>query len=147
MVSIFKYFWSILKLVLQNSLLTQNYSFIVMCTVFSLFFFTYTVQIIKLLQRIFHGQVLFWQSYMNVQVQIEICSLSLYLLLSAFKKKPIFRRKVSVVADWPVWTCLAEQLDRIEEGMDQINADMKEAEKNLTGMEKCCGICVLPCNK
>lgn len=40
-----------------------------------------------------------------------------------------------------------EQLDRIEEGMDQINADMKEAEKNLTGMEKCCGICVLPCNK
>jgi hypothetical protein len=40
-----------------------------------------------------------------------------------------------------------EQLDRIEEGMDQINADMKEAEKNLSGMEKCCGICVLPCNK
>ncbi|XP_065166616.1 synaptosomal-associated protein 25 isoform X2 [Atheta coriaria] len=40
-----------------------------------------------------------------------------------------------------------EQLDRIEDGMDQINADMKEAEKNLTGMEKCCGICVLPCNK
>ncbi|KAK0182803.1 hypothetical protein PV327_000901 [Microctonus hyperodae] len=40
-----------------------------------------------------------------------------------------------------------EQLDRIEEGMDQINADMKEAEKNLTGMEKCCGLCVLPCQK
>ncbi|KAF4532205.1 hypothetical protein B566_EDAN002268 [Ephemera danica] len=40
-----------------------------------------------------------------------------------------------------------EQLDRIEEGMDQINADMREAEKNLAGMEKCCGICVLPCNK
>ncbi|KAG0714156.1 Integrin beta-1-B [Chionoecetes opilio] len=40
-----------------------------------------------------------------------------------------------------------QQLDRIEEGMDQINADMKEAEKNLTGMEKCCGLCVLPCNK
>ncbi|XP_023245246.1 synaptosomal-associated protein 25 isoform X4 [Copidosoma floridanum] len=39
-----------------------------------------------------------------------------------------------------------EQLDRIEEGMDQINADMREAEKNLTGMEKCCGLCVLPCN-
>lgn len=42
---------------------------------------------------------------------------------------------------------LIEQLDRIEEGMDQINADMREAEKNLSGMEKCCGICVLPCNK
>uniref|UniRef100_A0A1L8DVY9 Synaptosomal-associated protein n=1 Tax=Nyssomyia neivai TaxID=330878 RepID=A0A1L8DVY9_9DIPT len=40
-----------------------------------------------------------------------------------------------------------EQLDRIEEGMDQINADMREAEKNLSGMEKCCGLCVLPCNK
>jgi len=40
-----------------------------------------------------------------------------------------------------------EQLDRIEEGMDQINADMKEAEKNLEGMEKCCGLCVLPCKK
>ncbi|OQR74718.1 synaptosomal-associated protein 25-like [Tropilaelaps mercedesae] len=31
--------------------------------------------------------------------------------------------------------------------MDKINADMKEAEKNLTGMEKCCGICVCPCQK
>lgn len=47
------------------------------------------------------------------------------------------------------WTCCgpSEQLDRIEEGMDQINADMKEAEKNLEGMEKCCGLCVLPCKK
>ncbi|KAH3859356.1 hypothetical protein DPMN_102075 [Dreissena polymorpha] len=40
-----------------------------------------------------------------------------------------------------------EQLDRIEEGMDQINADMKDAEKNLEGMEKCCGLCVLPWKK
>lgn len=40
-----------------------------------------------------------------------------------------------------------EQLDRIEEGMDRINADMREAEKNLSGMEKCCGICVLPWKK
>ncbi|CAG2158350.1 unnamed protein product [Oppiella nova] len=40
-----------------------------------------------------------------------------------------------------------EQLDRIEEDMDKINTDMKEAEKNLTGMEKCCGICVCPCGK
>jgi uncharacterized protein (UPF0335 family) len=31
-----------------------------------------------------------------------------------------------------------EQLDRIEEGMDQINQDMKDAEKNLEGMEKKC---------
>ncbi|CAG0880623.1 unnamed protein product [Darwinula stevensoni] len=40
-----------------------------------------------------------------------------------------------------------EQLEGIEKGMDQINADMREAEKNLTGMEKCCGLCVLPCQK
>lgn len=35
-------------------------------------------------------------------------------------------------------------MERIEEGMDQINQDMKDAEKNLEGMEKCCGLCVLP---
>jgi len=40
-----------------------------------------------------------------------------------------------------------EQLDRNEGGMDQINADMREAEKNLTGMEKCCGLSLLFCNK
>ncbi|KAK7873081.1 hypothetical protein R5R35_000362 [Gryllus longicercus] len=40
-----------------------------------------------------------------------------------------------------------EQLERIEEGMDQINVDMHEAEKNLAGMAKCCGLCELPCNK
>lgn len=38
-----------------------------------------------------------------------------------------------------------EQLDRIEEEMDAIHSDMREAEKNLTGMEKCCGLCVCPC--
>lgn len=37
-----------------------------------------------------------------------------------------------------------EQLDRVEEGMDQINQDMRAAEKSLEGMEKCCGLCVLP---
>jgi len=40
-----------------------------------------------------------------------------------------------------------EQLDRIEEGMDKINADMKDAEKSLEGLEKCCGLCVLPWKK
>jgi synaptosomal-associated protein 25 len=40
-----------------------------------------------------------------------------------------------------------EQLDRIEEGMDQINADMKEAEKALADMGKCCGIFSCPCGK
>ncbi|XP_014379639.2 synaptosomal-associated protein 25-like [Alligator sinensis] len=40
-----------------------------------------------------------------------------------------------------------EQLDRIDEGLDQINQDMKEAEKNLTDMAKCCGFCPCPCPK
>ena len=32
-----------------------------------------------------------------------------------------------------------EQLNRIEEGMDNVNNEMKEAEKHLTALEKCCG--------
>ncbi|CAG2163264.1 unnamed protein product [Oppiella nova] len=40
-----------------------------------------------------------------------------------------------------------KQLNRIEEDMDKINTDTKEAEKNLTGMEKCCGLCFCPCGK
>ena len=40
-----------------------------------------------------------------------------------------------------------EQLNRIESGLDNINADMKEAEKHLTGMEKWCGMCVMPWNR
>lgn len=49
--------------------------------------------------------------------------------------------------DWLYYLSPPEQLDHIEEDMDKINVDMREAEKNLTGMEKCCGICVCPCNK
>ncbi|NP_001399557.1 synaptosomal-associated protein 23 isoform d [Mus musculus] len=40
-----------------------------------------------------------------------------------------------------------EQLNRIEEGMDQINKDMREAEKTLTELNKCCGLCICPCNR
>jgi len=40
-----------------------------------------------------------------------------------------------------------EQLDRIEGGLDNINADMKEANKALHGMEKWCGMCVCPWNR
>uniref|UniRef100_A0A8C5VX87 Synaptosomal-associated protein n=1 Tax=Microcebus murinus TaxID=30608 RepID=A0A8C5VX87_MICMU len=40
-----------------------------------------------------------------------------------------------------------EQQNRIEEGMDQINKDMREAEKTLTELSKCCGLCVCPCNR
>ena len=51
---------------------------------------------------------------------------------------------VFIVESIPRLLLLVEQLDRIDEGMDQINKDMKDAEKNLEGMEKCCGLCVLP---
>ncbi|XP_048735036.2 synaptosomal-associated protein 25-like [Ostrea edulis] len=37
-----------------------------------------------------------------------------------------------------------EQMDRIEEGMDQVKIDMKDAEKSLEELRKCCGLCVLP---
>ncbi|XP_015257350.1 PREDICTED: synaptosomal-associated protein 25-like isoform X1 [Cyprinodon variegatus] len=40
-----------------------------------------------------------------------------------------------------------EQLERIEEGMDSINRDMREAEKNLTDMAQCCGLCIWPLRK
>jgi synaptosomal-associated protein 25 len=41
-----------------------------------------------------------------------------------------------------------EQLDRIEAGADTINTEMREAEKNLQGMEGCCGgLCVMPWQK
>ena len=39
-----------------------------------------------------------------------------------------------------------EQLARVEGDMDEINAEMKEAEKHITGMEKWCGLCVCPWN-
>ncbi|KAJ0008641.1 hypothetical protein NQD34_016056 [Periophthalmus magnuspinnatus] len=40
-----------------------------------------------------------------------------------------------------------EQLRHVEEGMDQINHDMRTAEKNLTDLSKCCGLCVCPCDR
>ncbi|KAM9115077.1 synaptosomal-associated protein 23-like [Pangshura tecta] len=39
-----------------------------------------------------------------------------------------------------------EQLIRIEENMDQINKDTREARKTLTEF-MCCGLCVCPCNR
>ena len=45
------------------------------------------------------------------------------------------------------WWLVAEQMERVEGGLDNINQDMKEAEEHLKGMEKCCGLCNLPCGK
>lgn len=44
-------------------------------------------------------------------------------------------------------TSIAEQLDRVEGGLDTINQDMREAEGALKDMEKCCGLFTLPCGK
>eukprot|EP00045_Choanoeca_perplexa_P017690 m.262361 g.262361 ORF g.262361 m.262361 type:complete len:213 (-) comp17606_c1_seq1:67-705(-) len=38
-----------------------------------------------------------------------------------------------------------EQLRRVEKGLDGINANTAKAEKELTQMEKCCGLCLCPC--
>jgi len=40
-----------------------------------------------------------------------------------------------------------EQLNRVEQGLDGMNAEMKVAEKHLHGMEKWCGLCVCPWNR
>ncbi|XP_062325651.1 synaptosomal-associated protein 23-like isoform X2 [Osmerus eperlanus] len=40
-----------------------------------------------------------------------------------------------------------EQLKGVEQGMDQINQDMKQAERNLTDLSRCCGLCVCPCDR
>lgn len=64
-------------------------------------------------------------------------------IYQGFKIKVIFYKNNTAV----IILAVAEQLDHIESGMVQINEDMREAEKNLQGMEKCCGLCVLPCKK
>jgi len=40
-----------------------------------------------------------------------------------------------------------EQLNRIEKGLDNVNADMKQAEQHITQMEKFCGLCLMPWNR
>eukprot|EP00794_Sanderia_malayensis_P017430 gene17430-19174_t len=40
-----------------------------------------------------------------------------------------------------------EKLDRIDDTLNDINEDMREAEKNLTGLEKFCGLCICSCKR
>ncbi|KAH7724160.1 Protein RIC-4 a [Aphelenchoides avenae] len=40
-----------------------------------------------------------------------------------------------------------EQIDRAEKMLDEINEDMMVAEEHLKGMEKCCGLFILPWKK
>uniref|UniRef100_A0A3Q3J6H9 Synaptosomal-associated protein n=1 Tax=Monopterus albus TaxID=43700 RepID=A0A3Q3J6H9_MONAL len=40
-----------------------------------------------------------------------------------------------------------EQLKNVEQGLDQINVDMRKAENNLTDLSRCCGLCVCPCDR
>ncbi|CAD7680891.1 unnamed protein product [Nyctereutes procyonoides] len=39
------------------------------------------------------------------------------------------------------------KINPIEEDMGQISRDMREAEKTLAELNKCCGLCVCPCNR
>ena len=34
-----------------------------------------------------------------------------------------------------------EQLDNVERRLDEINVDLKQTDRNLTELEKCCGCC------
>lgn len=38
-----------------------------------------------------------------------------------------------------------EQLDNVERRVDEINVDLKQTDRNLTELEKCCGCCTCPC--
>lgn len=40
-----------------------------------------------------------------------------------------------------------EKLDNAERKLDEINVDLKQTDKNLHQLEKCCGCCVLPCKR
>ncbi|XP_052010043.1 synaptosomal-associated protein 23-like isoform X2 [Xyrauchen texanus] len=40
-----------------------------------------------------------------------------------------------------------EQLKHVEEGVDRIKQDMKQAQKNLNELSKCFGLCLCPCNR
>ena len=38
-----------------------------------------------------------------------------------------------------------EQLDNVERRLDEINVDLKQTDKNLSELEKCCGCCTCIC--
>ena len=40
-----------------------------------------------------------------------------------------------------------QQLNRIDENMNKIDVEVREAQKNLTALEKFCGLCTCPCRK
>lgn len=63
------------------------------------------------------------------------------LLKTKASKQKYYSFHTVIPLSWP------EQLDRVEEGMNHINQDMKEAEKNLKDLGKCCGLFICPCNK
>ncbi|KAI2654182.1 Synaptosomal-associated protein 25-B [Labeo rohita] len=76
----------------------------------------------------------------------KCCGLPLSFFLSLFSSLPSL--SLSLLVPFPHSLFLfGGQLERIEEGMDQINKDMKEAEKNLTDLGNLCGLCPCPCNK
>lgn len=65
------------------------------------------------------------------------------------KLDPFLLCKLFPTAEMKMLKCVcdSEQLKRVEEGMEQINEDMKQAEKNLNDLNKCCGLCTCPCDR
>ena len=74
----------------------------------------------------------------------EFFTLSVMDFISEFW---FFSSLCSLLHFLPLTWNTAEQLARVEGDMDKINAEMKEAEKHITGMEKWCGLCVCPWNR
>lgn len=84
--------------------------------------------------------------YMEISVYMcrKVCMLSPLDKPKKTKKKTKgdkIHSTAVIPLSWP------EQLDRVEDGMNHINQDMKEAEKNLKDLGKCCGLFICPCNK
>jgi len=85
----------------------------------------------------------------TTRLQNSLCSATVFLICEwisvaaglFFSLSVLFRNSLCFLLS----SHLIEQLERIEEGLDQINSDMKEAEKNLTDLGKCCGLCT--CDK
>lgn len=68
-------------------------------------------------------------------------------MTNAHVKTFIYKCKIRILLTSHSCCRVPEQLSRVEDGMEQINQDMRQAERNLTDLSKCCGLCVCPCNR
>ena len=71
----------------------------------------------------------------------------LHFKLHIFKKNNNFKSEQVGAKTLVALDGQGEQLTNASATLKDINENMKEAEKNITGMEKCCGLCVCPWNR